>query len=82
MKLSAFTKPLMQWYKKNSRPLPWRVTSDPYKIWISEVMLQQTTVNAVAPYYGRWMITFPKIQQVARAPLQKILKIMQIKGPR
>ena len=73
----VFTKFLMQWYRKNSRPLPWRETSDPYKIWISEIMLQQTTVNAVIPYYGRWISLFPSIQHVARARLQKILKAWQ-----
>lgn len=77
MSQSVFTKPLMKWYRKNSRPLPWRETTDPYKIWISEIMLQQTTVNAVIPYYQRWIEKFPRIEDVARAPLQKILRIWQ-----
>ncbi len=72
-----FTEPLMSWYKKNARDLPWRKTSDPYKIWISEIMLQQTTVNAVIPYYEQWMKIFPNIHSVAKAPLQKILRVWQ-----
>src|SRR6266850_413244 len=73
----SFTKDILAWYKKNARNLPWRRTWDPYKIWISEVMLQQTTVNAVIPYYDRWLKEFPTIQDVAHAPIQKILKIWQ-----
>lgn len=69
--------PLMNWYRKNKRDLPWRETRDPYKIWVSEVMLQQTTVNAVIPYYDRWVKTFPTVQHVARAGEQKILKMWQ-----
>lgn len=72
-----FTKDLLDWYKKNARDLPWRRTNDPYKIWISEVMLQQTTVNAVIPHYKRWLKEFTRIDDVARAPLQKILKSWQ-----
>lgn len=68
---------LNAWYRANSRDLPWRLTSDPYKIWISEVMLQQTTVNAVIPYYERWIKEFPSVNDVARSPEQKILKMWQ-----
>ncbi len=67
----------MNWYKKHARSLPWRQTRDPYKIWISEVMLQQTTVNTVIPYYGRWIEIFPTIEALAAAPIQKILKTWQ-----
>ncbi len=70
---SLFAKTLTAWYQKNARDLPWRRTKDPYKIWISEVMLQQTTVNAVIPYFEKWIKTFPTVQYLARAPLQKIL---------
>jgi A/G-specific adenine glycosylase len=72
-----FSKKLVAWYKKHARDLPWRKTSDPYKIWISEVMLQQTTVKAVIPYYERWTRTFPTVHTVAKAPLQKILHAWQ-----
>lgn len=74
---ATFSRRLIRWYKTNARDLPWRRTSDPYKIWISEVMLQQTTVNAVIPYYERWITIFPTIQDVASAPIEKILKIWQ-----
>ncbi|OGW95747.1 MAG: A/G-specific adenine glycosylase [Omnitrophica WOR_2 bacterium GWC2_45_7] len=74
---STFSQSLISWYKKNARSLPWRKTKDPYKIWISEVMLQQTTVNAVIPYYERWVREFPSIADVSQAPLQKILKLWQ-----
>lgn len=72
-----FGKNLTAWYRRNARDLPWRKTSDPYKIWISEVMLQQTTVNAVIPYYQRWMKRFPTLVCVAQAPRGAILKMWQ-----
>lgn len=68
---------LNAWYRKNARDLPWRNTDDPYKIWISEIMLQQTTVNAVIPYYLRWIETFPTVTAVAKSSEQKILKMWQ-----
>jgi len=68
---------LNAWYRKNARDLPWRQTLNPYKIWISEIMLQQTTVNAVIPYYQKWIKMFPTVDCVAKAPLQKILKLWQ-----
>ncbi len=75
--MPSFQHSLLTWYRKNARPLPWRKTRDPYRIWISEVMLQQTTVNTVVPYYERWIREFPKIGDVARASLSRILKIWQ-----
>ncbi len=68
---------LLRWYQKNARALPWRETRDPYKIWISEVMLQQTTVKAVIPYYLRWIKTFPTVCHLARASRQKVLRLWQ-----
>ncbi|MFA5039586.1 MAG: A/G-specific adenine glycosylase [Candidatus Omnitrophota bacterium] len=68
---------LRRWYRKSRRALPWRETSDPYKIWISEVMLQQTTVAAVIPYYQRWLRTFPSVHDVASAPLGRVLRHWQ-----
>jgi len=73
----SFAKSLNAWYRKHARDLPWRRSRNPYKIWISEIMLQQTTVNAVIPYYQRWIKAFPTIVHVAKAPLQKILKSWQ-----
>jgi len=65
---------LVRWFRKNQRPLPWRQTRDPYCIWISETMLQQTQVSTVIPYYDRWMKKFPNLRALARAPLSRVLK--------
>lgn len=72
-----FSVDLTRWYAQNKRDLPWRHTKDPYKIWISEIMLQQTTVNTVIDYYERWVKVFPTIYDLAKAPLQKALKQWQ-----
>jgi A/G-specific adenine glycosylase len=77
IRASAFGGDLLRWYAKHRRDLPWRRTTDPYAIWISEIMLQQTTVNAVIPYYERWLEIFPDVRSLARAPLQKVLKAWQ-----
>ncbi len=74
---SSFAKNLNAWFCRHARDLPWRETSDPYKIWISEIMLQQTTVNAVIPYYNKWIKAFPTVRHVAKASQQKILKLWQ-----
>jgi A/G-specific adenine glycosylase len=68
---------LLNWYAKNKRDLPWRLTRDPYKIWVSEIMLQQTTVSTVIAYYERWIKAFPTIHDLAKAPLQTVLKQWQ-----
>ena len=75
--LKLFARDLTHWYANNKRDLPWRRTKDPYKIWISEIMLQQTTVNTVIAYYERWIKTFPTIHGLAKAPLQTVLKQWQ-----
>ncbi len=72
-----FQKRLKAWYRTNHRQLPWRQTNDPYKIWISEVMLQQTTVQTVIPYYMNWMKLFPDMRSLAEAPIQAVLKAWQ-----
>jgi A/G-specific adenine glycosylase len=68
---------LLAWYDKNQRDLPWRRTRDPYKIWVSEVMLQQTQVKTVVPYYLRFIETFPTLKHLARAAQQEVLKIWE-----
>lgn len=68
------SKPLLSWYAENKRDLPWRLTKNPYKIWISEIMLQQTQVVTVIPYYKRWMNSFPDIQTLANADYDDVLK--------
>lgn len=65
---------LSQWYQSNLRQLPWRQTTDPYAIWISETMLQQTTSVGVLPYYEKFMQLFPTLSDLAKAPLEKVLE--------
>jgi len=66
---------LLEWYSRHKRDLPWRHTRDPYKIWVSEIMLQQTQVATVVPYYERWLKTFPSLVAFVRAPLSKALEL-------
>jgi len=73
-KLKYLQKNIVQWYTKNQRPMPWRNTNDPYKIWVSEVMLQQTQVETVIPYYKRFIVQFPSVQHLAKAPLSHVMK--------
>src|SRR3954454_14873820 len=68
---------LLNWFGSNARDLPWRRTSDPYAIWVSEIMLQQTQVKTVLPYYGRWMKALPNIRTLARAKSDKIHKLWE-----
>lgn len=73
-KIRAFRKALLDWFDKEGRDLPWRRTKDPYCIWISEIMLQQTRVVTVIPYYERFLQLFPTIQALAEAPDELLLK--------
>lgn len=73
-RLDADHASLLDWYRKNHRTLPWRANSDPYRIWLSEVMLQQTTVVAVIPYYERFLQKFPKLKDLADAELPHVLE--------
>jgi len=70
---------LLAWYDRHRRLLPWRAAAgerqDPYRVWLSEVMLQQTTVKAVAPYYARFLARWPTVQALAAAPLDDVLKV-------
>lgn len=75
--LKQLTQPLLTWYKSNARDLPWRHTYDPYCIWISEIMLQQTRVAAVLGYYARFLEAFPTIQDLAAAPEEKLMKLWE-----
>ena len=70
----TFRKTLLAWYDHEKRDLPWRKTTDPYAIWVSEIMLQQTQVATVIPYYERFLDWFPSIQDLANAPEDKLLK--------
>ncbi|AIE86334.1 A/G-specific adenine glycosylase [Fimbriimonas ginsengisoli] len=69
--------PLLKWYDQNRRDLPWRRTSDPYAVWVSEVMLQQTQVATVIPYWERWLARFPTIQALAESDEQEALSLWQ-----
>jgi A/G-specific adenine glycosylase len=71
---------LVGWYDKHRRRLPWRKTRDPYAIWISEIMLQQTQVKTVVPYYLRFLERFPTVKVLARAPLGEVLKVWENLG--
>ena len=70
---SAFTRRLLDWYRSNKRSLPWRDHPDPYAVWVSEIMLQQTRVEAVIPYFKRWLEYFPTIEKLAQASEQSVL---------
>ena len=65
---------MLRWFRTAARPMAWRETRDPYRIWVSEIMLQQTRVETVAPYYDRFLLKFPDVRSLARAPLDDVLK--------
>ncbi len=73
----SFDQQLLKWYHANAREMPWRATKDPYKIWVSEAMLQQTTVKTVLGYYPAWLKAFPDVHTLARSPVEKVLKAWQ-----
>ena len=73
-KIVSFRQKLLAWYDENKRDLPWRRSSNPYHIWISEIMLQQTRVDTVIPYYERFLDWFPTVQDLAIAPEERLLK--------
>ena len=77
MQTIAITQKLLLWYSKNKRLLPFRKTNDPYKIWLSEVMLQQTKVNTVIPYYKRWLKRYPTLESAAEARTDSLLKLWE-----
>ncbi len=72
-----FSKILIEWYLQNKRDLPWRNTTDPYKIWLSEIMLQQTRVAQGLPYYYKFLENFPKVENLANANEDLVLKLWQ-----
>jgi len=73
--LASFRKSLVGWFRQFRRDLPWRKTKDPYRIWLSEIMLQQTRVAAVIPYYERFFERFPDVQTLANAPEEEVLRL-------
>ncbi len=72
-----FTREMMSWYRQNRRDLPWRKDRDPYHVWVSEIMLQQTRVEAVKGYYRRFMTRLPDIAALASADEQTLLKLWE-----
>ena len=70
----AFRRRLRAWYEKHARDLPWRRVADPYPVWVSEIMLQQTRVATVKPYFERFMQAFPTVEALARADEQEVLR--------
>jgi A/G-specific adenine glycosylase len=77
MSSTEFADRLLAWYAEQARDLPWRRTRDPYAIWVAEIMLQQTQVEAVKPYYERFLIRFPTVEALAAAPLDDALKLWE-----
>ena len=75
--MNFFSDIIVEWYSKHKRNLPWRNTKDPYKIWISEIILQQTQVNQGLPYYKKFIKTFPNFSVLANANEEKVLKLWQ-----
>lgn len=73
--LAAFRKNLLDWFRQFRRDLPWRRTADPYRIWLSEIMLQQTRVTAAIPYYERFVERFPNVHELAFAPQEEVLRL-------
>ncbi|MCI9217325.1 MAG: DNA/RNA nuclease SfsA [Dorea sp.] len=72
-----FADDIIEWYRKNKRQLPWRDTKDAYRIWVSEIMLQQTRVEAVKPYYARFLKELPDVKALAQAEEDKLLKLWE-----
>lgn len=70
----GFSRDLLAWYDGQKRDLPWRINRDPYRIWVSEIMLQQTRVETVKPYYQNFMEKFPTVEALADAPEEEVLK--------
>ncbi|MBW3539945.1 MAG: A/G-specific adenine glycosylase [Planctomycetes bacterium] len=75
--LAGFRRQLRNWYARNGRDLAWRRTRDPYRVWVSEIMLQQTTVAAVAPYFERFLARFPNVAALADAAEEDVLRLWE-----
>ena len=76
-RLEAARKPLLAWYREHARNLPWRENPDPYRVWISEIMLQQTRVEAVKPYFERFMRELPTVRDLAQAEDDRLMKLWE-----
>src|SRR5947209_3104328 len=74
---AALVSALLKWFAANARDLPWRKTNDPYAIWISEIMLQQTQVKTVISYWETWMAALPTVKALASARVERIMKLWE-----
>lgn len=77
MSAQFFSKSIIKWYQQHKRDLPWRNISDPYRIWLSEIILQQTRVEQGLPYYEKFVKNFPTVKHLAAAPADKVMKLWQ-----
>lgn len=75
--IEILIRPLLEWYRKNARVLPWREVSTPYRVWVSEIMLQQTRVEAVKPFFERFTTRLPDVQALAECPEDELLKLWE-----
>ena len=75
LQLKKFQQRLLRWFRAHKRDLPWRASRDPYRVWIAEIMLQQTRIAAAIPYYERFLQRLPNVKSLARSPLVEVLKL-------
>lgn len=75
--MTSFAPQLLDWYDRHAAALPWRDSRDPYRVWLSEIMLQQTQVETVIPYYLRFLAAYPTVTELAAAPLDDVLKLWE-----
>ena len=75
--MRTFSEELLSWYDRNKRELPFRGTKDPYRVWLSEIMLQQTRTSSVFPYYERFLAQYPTVSALAEAPEEDVLKLWE-----
>jgi A/G-specific DNA glycosylase len=75
--MNELSNTVLAWFDANKRPMPWRETPSPYRVWISEIMSQQTRIDAVMGYFDRFILAFPTVESLAQAPLDDVLKAWQ-----
>ena len=75
--LEIIIEPLLKWFRSNARILPWREEPTPYRVWVSEIMLQQTRVEAVKPYFKRFIAELPTIRDLAECEEERLLKLWE-----
>ncbi|HUY90197.1 MAG TPA: A/G-specific adenine glycosylase, partial [Pirellulales bacterium] len=73
----SFRRRLLAWYRRNARDLAWRKSRDPFRIWVSEIMLQQTQVATVSGYFSRFLLAFPSVEALAAAPEEQVLRLWE-----